>query len=81
MVDEIAFDLLCVLVALHLLAVMYYQLVKKMPLIQAMVKGRAEGRAASVAPVPAWRALVILLVLSGLLWLAIDLAPEPQRFW
>ena len=80
-VHEIAFDLLCVLIAIHLLAVAYYQLVKKLPLIQAMILGRVEGREGSAAPVPAWRALVIVAVLSGLLWWAIDLAPQPQRFW
>ena len=78
-VHEIAFDLLCVLVAVHLFAVLYYQLVKKVPLIQAMVKGRAEGRSASVAPVPAWRALVILMVLSGLLRLGCKINRQPEQ--
>lgn len=41
-VHEVSFNILLALIALHLLAIGYYQLVKRRSLVRAMVTGRAE---------------------------------------
>jgi cytochrome b len=80
-VHEWVFYVLAGFIALHLLAVMYYQLLKKVPLIQAMIRGRAAGREGEQAPVPLWIALIVVLLAAALLWTAVSLAPQPQRMW
>lgn len=80
-VHELTFYVLCALVAVHLLAVSWYQWRRKIPLIQAMVRGQAEGRQGEVPPVPAWIAPIIIALLALLLWWAISAAPQPERFW
>ncbi|MEE4145277.1 MAG: cytochrome b/b6 domain-containing protein [Halieaceae bacterium] len=76
-VHELAFDLLLALVALHILAVLYHQYVRKEPLVQAMVRGSASGRRGDAAPVPAWRALLLVLLTGLALWGLLQLAPPP----
>ena len=80
-VHELAFYALSSLIVLHLLAVSWYQWRRKMPLIQAMVRGQAEGRQGLAPPVPAWIALIIIVLLAVLLWWAVSAAPQPERFW
>jgi cytochrome b len=41
-VHEVSFNILLALIALHLLAIAYYQLIRRRPLVRAMVTGRAE---------------------------------------
>ncbi len=77
LVHEWAFDLLLALVCLHILAVLYHQYGRKEPLLQAMVRGSAEGRSGKAAPVPAWRALVLVLLVALVLWGLLQLAPPP----
>lgn len=77
LVHELAFDLLLALVALHILAVLYHQYVRKEPLVQAMVRGSAQGRGGEAAPVPAWRALLLLLLVALAFWGLLRLAPPP----
>ncbi len=80
-VHELAFDALVALVVLHLLAIAFYQWRKHEPLIQAMVRGRAEGKQGREAPRPWWLAVLIAGVLALLLWWGLSLAPEPPRMW
>ena len=80
-IHELAFDALVVLVVLHLLAIAYYQFLRHQPLIQAMIRGRAEGKAGVEAPRPWWLAVLIAGVLALLLWWGLSLAPEPPRMW
>ena len=75
---EQLFWLILVLVALHVLAVLYYQLVRGEDLLQPMIKGGAEGTS---APASTWRALLLLLFCAGLLTLAVYLAPAPEIYW
>ncbi len=76
-VHELAFDALLVLVALHIGAVLYYQLGRKEPLVPAMLRGRAPGREGLAAPVPLWRALLVAALVALALWSLLALAPEP----
>ncbi|KAA1194110.1 hydrogenase [Pseudohalioglobus sediminis] len=80
-VHEVAFDLLLVLVALHVLVVAYHQFMRKDGMITAMFTGRAPGRVGTAAPVAAWKALVLLALVAGLLWLGLEQAPQPQPLW
>ena len=77
LVHELAFDLLLGLVSLHILAVLYHQYVRKEPLLQAMVRGGARGRRGVAAPVPAWYALLIVLLAGLAFWGLLQLAPPP----
>ena len=77
LVHEWAFDLLLALVSLHILAVLYHQYRRKEPLLQAMVRGSAEGRSGTAAPVPAWHALALVLLVALALWGVLQLAPPP----
>lgn len=76
-VHGLAFDGLIALVCLHILAVLYHQLRLKQPLLQAMIRGSAENRTGQRAPVPWWRALVILVIVAMLLWWGLAQAPQP----
>ena len=80
-VHEWLFYVLAGFIALHLLAVFYHQVFKKLPLVQAMIKGRADGREGEKAPAPLWLALLMVLLSACLLWGAVSLAPQPQMMW
>jgi cytochrome b len=79
-IHDQVFDLLVVFVSLHVLAVVISQLRKKR-LVQAMLFGSAQGKVGEDAPVPPWRALIIVGVMVVLLWAAVSAAPQPQVFW
>ena len=72
-----AFNLLLAFVGLHILAVIYHQRVRGEQLLQAMLRGRADGRAGRSRPVPAWRALAVLAVIALLFWWGLQQAPQP----
>ena len=76
-IHEIAFNLLLALVCLHILAVVYHQVRKKEKLLQAMIRGRAQGREGTAAPVPWWRALLVVGLLALALWWGLQQAPQP----
>lgn len=76
-----AFDGLLVMVVLHLAAVAWHQWGRGEPLVQAMLRGRSGQRVGEEPPVPGWRALLLLALVIGGLWLALELAPQPPRFW
>lgn len=80
-VHVLAFDALLALVALHVLVVCYHQWVKKDGLIRAMLTGKAVNKAGLSAPVASWKALLILLLVAGALWLGLEQAPQPQPLW
>ena len=76
-VHEVAFNLLLALVALHIMAVLYHQLVRGERLLGAMILGRAEGREGILPSVPWWRALIILALIALALWWGLEQAPQP----
>lgn len=80
-VHEVAFNLLLGLVALHLLAVCYHQWLRGEAVIQAMFRGRAGGREGLAPPVPLWRALLLLALAAGAVWLLLALVPAPVSPW
>lgn len=71
-----AFDLLVALIALHLLAILFYRVVKKQDLVRPMITGRAspavepataghEAESASLRPVAPWLPWFTLAVSAG----------------
>ncbi|MEH6569290.1 MAG: cytochrome b/b6 domain-containing protein [Halioglobus sp.] len=80
-IHELAFNVLVGLVVLHLAAVFYYQWVKKIPLLQAMIKGKSPGRDGASPAISVWRALIVIVAIAALLWWVVSLAPKPQLMW
>lgn len=78
---EVAFNGLLALILLHVLAVLWHQLRHKEPLIQAMIKGSAQGREGEAAPVSIWRAVVLVVLIAGGFWLALAMIPAPVSYW
>lgn len=67
-------NLLLALIGLHVLAVLGYLLVKKRNLIKPMITGNKPDVGTDYAPVPAWRAPLLLGLSAGTVWALI-------RFW
>ncbi len=65
-IHEISFNLLLALIALHLLAIAYYQIIKRQRLIGPMIKGKAAHADDAMIPAPWWR-LVLSLALAAAL--------------
>jgi cytochrome b len=80
-VHDIAFNILLGLVALHVLVVLYHQLIRRDGMIRAMLVGSAPGRVGEAAPVAVWKALLLVALLALLLWLGLEQAPQPQPLW
>jgi len=78
---DLAFDALLVMVGLHIAAVLYHQFARRERLIQAMIRGRAEGREGRSPSAPWWWALVITSLVAALLWWGLEQAPQPQPLW
>ncbi|NQX88115.1 MAG: cytochrome b/b6 domain-containing protein [Halioglobus sp.] len=76
-VHQWAFDGLLALVSLHVLAVCYHQFLRREKLVQAMVAGRADGRAGKLAPAPWWWAVLLAGAVALVLWWLIERAPGP----
>lgn len=68
---EDGFDLLLVLIGLHVAAILFYALVKRTNLIGPMIggAGAAPPGARPMSPAPSWRLLVALAVAGGGAWL------------
>ena len=79
--DDYGFYVLLGFIALHIAAVLFYQFARRQLLVQAMWRGRADGRTGNSASVPLWRALLVVLVVAGLLWGLVSFAPQPQPMW
>jgi hypothetical protein len=71
---------LLALIALHLVAVAWYSLVRRRRIVRAMITGHQEPAEATAVAADArsllWRALLIALALAALLVLALRLAPD-----
>jgi phosphoglycerol transferase MdoB-like AlkP superfamily enzyme len=80
-IHEVAFNVLVAFLVFHLLAICYYQLRKRQPLLRAMVFGSAPEREGRAPVVALWRYLILVMVLAGLLWLGLSQAPKPQVLW
>lgn len=76
-VHDVAFNGLLALVCVHILAVGYHQFWKKEKLVQAMVRGAADGRQGVARPLSWWWAVLILSVVSLALWWGLQQAPKP----
>jgi cytochrome b len=76
-VHDVAFNGLLALVCLHILAVLYHQLRLKEKVLQAMWFGSASGREGREAPVPWWRAGIIVAVIAVIFWWGLEQAPRP----
>ena len=80
-IHDIAFNLLLWFVALHIAAVLYHQLKLKEKLLQAMIRGRADGREGNgFVANPVW-ALLIGSAVAALTWWGLSLAPQPTPIW
>jgi cytochrome b len=71
---ETAFDVLLWLIVLHIAAITFYLVVKRINLIGPMVTGNrksgdVEGPAAGIAPVPLWRFLLGVVSSIAVVWL------------
>ncbi len=75
---ETLFWVLVGFVALHLVAVLFYQFGKRQNLIGPMITGGENGAA---APAGLLRALLVVAISAGLLALAVYFAPEPDLPW
>ncbi len=80
-VHDVAFNALLALVCVHILAVLYHQLRRREKLLQAMVKGAAEGREGRVRPVAWWWAALIAMLVALALWWGLAQAPTPDLTW
>ncbi|MFK7975085.1 MAG: cytochrome b/b6 domain-containing protein [Halioglobus sp.] len=81
LVHDMLFTVLLGFIAVHIVAVLYHQLRKKEPLIQAMVRGRASGREGRGSVVAWWPAIVIIAALAAALLWGLEQAPQPQPFF
>jgi AcrR family transcriptional regulator len=77
LVHDIGVYCLLAVIGLHILAVLYHQFRRKERLLQAMVRGSANGRTGRAAPVSSRRALLIVSMVALALWGLLQLAPPP----
>lgn len=75
------FNVLLAFIALHVTAVLWHQLRKREPLLQAMWRGKAEGKTGRQAAAPLWLAALIVIILAAVLWAVISNAPQPTSMW
>ena len=78
---EPLFNILLGFVALHVLAIIYYERVRDKRLLRPMIAGSAPGRYGTAPAQPLYKALLIAALLAGLLWGLMELAPEPESYW
>jgi len=78
---EVNWTVLQIAVVLHLGAVLWHQLYLGEPLIQAMLRGRALGRSASVPPRPQWLGVLVAASFAAALGLVLAVAPEAPSFY
>ncbi|MEM1142671.1 MAG: cytochrome b/b6 domain-containing protein [Pseudomonadota bacterium] len=78
------FNVLLGFIALHLVAIFYHERVKGHRLLRPMVYGSAPDRVGTGPAKPAYRAIVLALILAASLWGLMELAPVPPPsdfFW
>lgn len=78
---DLVFNVLLGFIAVHIIAVLYHQVRLKEPLMQAMIRGHAQGREGQQAPAAWWPAVVIVVLLAAALLWGLDQAPQPQPFF
>jgi hypothetical protein len=69
------------MILLHLAAILWYQLRKRQPLLQAMIKGSAPGKHSRQAPRSIIWAIVIASVFGGALWAVVNFAPSAPSYF
>jgi cytochrome b len=67
-IHELAFNLILLLVALHLAANLFYGLYKRQPLVRRMITGHQDTDANVPVPAPLWWAALLFAAASGLVW-------------
>ena len=78
---DIGWNVLQALIALHFVAIAWYQLKKRQPLIQAMWLGSQPGRESIHRPVGTSRAILIAAMAAATLTIAISLGPEAPSYY
>lgn len=78
---DIGWQVLQVLIALHLLAITWYQFKRGQPLVQTMWFGSRPGRESEHTPVGIGRAIVVVTVFIAVLATAINFAPEAPSYY
>lgn len=78
---HLLFNLLLAFIALHLLAIAFYAVIKRENLVGPMLTGRREMAAPAIAPTfaPAWRVIVGVVIALGLIWWISLGAPLPRH--
>jgi cytochrome b len=75
------FDVLIWVIALHVLAILFYRLYKGQNLVAAMITGRKPGAAVAaheaITSSQLWKALIVVLVCAAGIWLLLNQAPPP----
>lgn len=74
---EVIFKVLLAMIALHVATITFYELRKGQRLLRPMITGRAADRSGTGPVQPLYKALIIAVLLAGMLWALIVLAPAP----
>ena len=77
---EVTFNLLLLMIALHITAIIIYRLVRQQNLVKPMLTG---GRSTdqSLYQAPVWLAIVLIAIVAGALYVGLSLVPEPTYFY
>ena len=80
---EPLFNVTLGLVLLHVATIIYYERRRDQRLLRPMLAGQSDGRHGTGPAQPWYKALIVALLLSGMLWALLALAPEPPPsfFW
>jgi len=78
---EPLFNILIGFIVLHILAIAYYERFRDQRLLRPMIVGRAPGRQGTEPAKPLYKALIIAVLLTGMLWALIELAPESTAYY
>lgn len=66
---EIVFNAILALIALHIVAILFYLLARRDNLIVAMLTGKRRNvRMTAMTPVPAWRVIPGIVLAAGVVW-------------
>jgi cytochrome b len=76
-IHEILFNVIVALVVLHIAAIVYYERARDQRLLKPMVTGKTKGRVGTGPAQPLYKALIVAVLLAGMLWALIELAPAP----
>jgi cytochrome b len=80
---EPIFNVILGFVALHVLSVIFYERRRDQRLLRPMVYGKAEGRYGTGPAQPAYKALLVAVLLAGMLFALLEVAPAPPTdyYW